>query len=118
MVTTTVRCACLRDELAAYSSVTLLMIDAEGYDLEVLKQFPFERLQPARVVFETLNLSDADNNAAVAFMMRLGYANVVGGLGKVGMSIWHHPNSTESYNSSLVTPWRSVAAFRGPAAAG
>lgn len=70
-------------------------------DYEVLKQFPFDRLRPARVVYESLHLSNADNNAAAAFMMRLGYGNILGGLGKVGLSVWHHLNSTESYNESF-----------------
>lgn len=72
----------------------------EGYDFEVLKQFPFERLRPARVVFETAHLSSMDNNAAASFMMRHGYANVLGGLGKVMMSIWHDPNSTEVWKEA------------------
>jgi hypothetical protein len=71
-------------------------------DFEVLKQYPFERLRPARVVYESTHLSNIDNNLAAAFMMRLGYANILGGLGKVGLVVWHHLNSTETYNASFL----------------
>ena len=70
----------------------------------MLKQFPFDRVKPARVVIETIHLSNVDNNAAAAFMMRQGYANILGGLGKVGMSVWHHPGSSETYNASWIGP--------------
>ena len=110
LVTSTVQCACLRDEVSSFDSVTLLMIDTEGYDFEVLKQYPFDRLMPARVVFESMHLSNIDCNAAASFMMRLGYANILGGLGKVGMTIWHHPNSTERYNATAVAELAAKAA--------
>jgi hypothetical protein len=71
-------------------------------DFEVLKQYPFERLRPARVVYESIHLSNIDNNLAAALMMRLGYANILGGLGKVGLTVWHHLNSSETYNASFL----------------
>lgn len=55
-------------------------------------------------MIETIHLNNVDNNAAAAFMMRQGYANILGGLGKVGMSVWHHPGSSETYNASWIGP--------------
>lgn len=85
-----VPCACLRDELASESTVDLLMVDAEGYDLEVLKTFPFDAVRTRRVVYETLHMSPSAIRAAAALMMRAGFANIQGGLTLAPMSVWHH----------------------------
>ena len=84
--------------LSSYSCVCTPTFDIADY--QVLKQFPFHRVKPARVVFETMHLSNVDNNAVAAMMMRHGYTNILGGLGKVGMSIWHDAMSKEVYNTS------------------
>ena len=87
-----VPCACLRDELAREASVALLMVDAEGSDLEVLRQYPFDAVRTRRVAYETLHMSPPAIRAAAAIMMRAGFANILGGLTQTPMSVWHHTN--------------------------
>ena len=68
-----VRCTTFRDVLSEASLLDLLVIDTEGYDLELLKLFDFERLQPAIVRFEHVHLSRSDWNQAVRLLARRGY---------------------------------------------
>ena len=69
--------------------------DTEGHDYQVLRQYPFDRVPTWRVVFETMHLQPSAINAAAALLMRHGFVNILGGLGKVSMSVWHHAASRE-----------------------
>jgi len=51
----------------------LLLIDTEGYDLELLELFDFERFRPDIVRFEHVHLSRADWDEAVELLARRGY---------------------------------------------
>jgi len=53
--------------------VTLMHIDTEGYDFEVLKMFPFKKFLPRVVLFENKHLSAADNAAADKLLHEHGY---------------------------------------------
>ena len=53
LVQVPVSCLCLKETAMPGSTLRLLIIDAEGNDEAVLQQFPFERLRPARVIFES-----------------------------------------------------------------
>ena len=68
-----VRCVTFQHILAESPSVDLLLIDAESYDLELLKLFDFERFQPAIVRFEHVHLSRPDWDEAVEILARRGY---------------------------------------------
>jgi FkbM family methyltransferase len=68
-----VTCLTFEDVLADASSVDLLHIDAEGYDLELLKLFDFERITPPVVRFEHVHLSRSDWDEAVRLLARYGY---------------------------------------------
>ena len=93
------RCLCLAEELKLQTnthnplkserSVTLLAIDAEGFDLEILRQWPFDVLPTARVSFEAAHLSDANFEAAAALLEGKGFRYVSGGYGAY-LSEWQH----------------------------
>lgn len=56
------------------SRVDLLQIDTEGYDYEVLKTFPFERMKPALVCFEHSHLGEVLREESRNFMAAHGYS--------------------------------------------
>ena len=45
------------------SKLDLLQIDAEGYDFELLKIFPFTKVVPKIIHFEHIHLTQIDRNA-------------------------------------------------------
>lgn len=51
----------------------LLMIDVEGWDWEVIRAFPFERIPVDLVIFEHGHLRRADRRAAVRRLVGLGF---------------------------------------------
>ena len=53
--------------------VDLLHIDAEGYDFELLKLFPFDNFQPKLILFEAHNLSVEDYQACIAYLAEFDY---------------------------------------------
>lgn len=71
-----VQTAPLGELLARYQvrHVDMLQIDAEGFDYEVLKTFPFDRMKPAIVCIENCHLSKADRAAASALMDQYCYS--------------------------------------------
>ena len=56
--------------------IDLLQIDAEGYDFELLKMFPFESIKPIFLNFEFSHLSKTDEEACYSFLDSLGYSYV------------------------------------------
>jgi FkbM family methyltransferase len=52
----------------------LIVIDTEGYDYKVLKQFDLKKLSPALVVMEHKHLSEAEKHAALEKFADAGYA--------------------------------------------
>jgi hypothetical protein len=49
------------------------MIDAEGYDYELLRQFPFEKVRPQIVFLEHAHLGADQRQAAIDFLIRHRY---------------------------------------------
>jgi len=68
-----VDCVTFEDILVDVERLDLLEIDAEGYDLELLTLFDFDRFAPAIVRFEHVHLSRRDWDEAVALLHRRGY---------------------------------------------
>lgn len=62
----------LLDEAGA-GTVDLLQIDAEGYDVELLRVFPFDRLRPAIIRYEHMHVSKQSQLECVARLTSLGY---------------------------------------------
>jgi len=68
-----VQCTTFGDVLSDTPRLDLLLIDTEGYDLELLELFDFERFRPDIVRFEHVHLSRADWDEAVELLARRGY---------------------------------------------
>jgi hypothetical protein len=69
-------CKTFADVLADVTYLDLLEIDAEGYDLELLKLFDFSRIKPPIVRFEHMHLSADERDEAVELLADLGYRMV------------------------------------------
>ena len=95
---TNVRCFCTTTELGPRlrhgNDLSLLMIDAEGFDDAVLLQFPFEAIRPARILFEANHLGSRRFYRLARYLRTWGY-EMLGGTPKDYISTWHHANSTE-----------------------
>ncbi len=70
-----VKCMTFEELLAHCGIETLdfLQVDAEGYDLEILKQVDFNRWQPSMVIYEEMHLSSEDRDAAMSLLTSCGY---------------------------------------------
>jgi FkbM family methyltransferase len=68
-----VTCETFAELLSDVTYLDLLQIDVEGYDLEVLRLFDFDRLTPPIVRFEHRNLSAIETDEAVELLARHGY---------------------------------------------
>jgi FkbM family methyltransferase len=53
--------------------IDVIMIDAEGYDFEILKQIDFHSFRPKLVIYEIIHLSDDAKKASVELLNRAGY---------------------------------------------
>ena len=92
-----VRCYCAATELMPDlrgGSLSLLMVDAEGHDDSVLRQFPFGTIRPARVIFEAVHLGEVRFLRLAEHLRSWGY-EMLGGTTSSATSTWHHVNSTE-----------------------
>ena len=54
-------------------SLDLLLIDAEGWDWRILRQFDLARLQPKLILYEHQHLSSGEHSDAHDFLARHGY---------------------------------------------
>jgi FkbM family methyltransferase len=71
-----VECICFRTLVESYSisRIDLILIDTEGYDLQILKQIDFSRFAPRLVIYEEKHLSVEDKQMAKALLTERGYA--------------------------------------------
>lgn len=53
--------------------IDLLQIDAEGYDLEVIRIFDIEKTRPQAIVFENVGLNHEDYRACISLLEKHGY---------------------------------------------
>jgi FkbM family methyltransferase len=60
--------------------IDLMVIDAEGYDYEIIKQVDFAARRPRLLVYEHFHLSPADREQCMAHLERLGYETMEEGL--------------------------------------
>jgi hypothetical protein len=101
---TGVRCFCTTTELKTLrrfgTDLSLLMIDAEGYDDAVLHQFPFEAIRPARILFEANHLPPRRFYKLARYLRTWGY-EMLGGTPRDYISTWHHVNSSEVLAGSM-----------------
>jgi FkbM family methyltransferase len=71
-----VACTTFTDVLGEVSYLDLLQIDVEGYDLELLKLFDFDRITPPIVRYEHRLLSAREMDEAVELLAGYGYRMV------------------------------------------
>lgn len=55
------------------TALDVLQIDTEGYDAEIIRMIPFDRLRPTIINFEILNLSKPDIETIYTLLMDQGY---------------------------------------------
>ena len=99
---TSVRCFCTTTELVKLlrrGHLSLLMVDAEGFDDAVILQFPFKTVRPARILFEANHLASRRFYRLARYLREWGY-EMLDGTPKDYISTWHHVNSTEVLGSS------------------
>lgn len=70
-----VTCLTLRDLLAKHDAkrVDIYVIDAEGFDYEIVKQIDLKNNPPSLIIFETIHLSKADKVASFKLLEDAGY---------------------------------------------
>ena len=56
------------------NKIDLLQIDAEGYDLEVIRIFDIPRTQPQAIIFENVGLNAADYDSCLQLLKDNGYS--------------------------------------------
>jgi hypothetical protein len=76
LISIPVKCACFEQLLQGISAVDVLMIDAEGYDADVLRAFPFERVRARKVFYEPYHLNRLKASLATHVLRRHGYVMV------------------------------------------
>lgn len=70
-------------ETHSISRIDLLLIDAEGSDLQILQQIDFCRFCPKLVIYENTHLSTADKQTARELLKGLGYSIYTGDMNDV-----------------------------------
>ena len=90
LVVEKVRCACLSTIARRQRIITLLLIDTEGHDVDVLLKYPFGLVPTARVAFEAMHLTDAAWQTAVKLLHDHGFESIdTQPRGQV-LSTWHN----------------------------
>jgi FkbM family methyltransferase len=78
----------------------LLLIDAEGYDWEIIKRIDFERHRPRLLIFESLHFSAEERDQSTAHLEGLGYELLY-----EGFDTWCHDPRVDD---QLARCWRTV----------
>ena len=76
-------------------TLSLLVIDAEGYDFKVLRAFPFGSVRVSRVIYESMHLSKDDRLGAARLLHAHGFTSVLSPLSPSRVSVWHRNGSRE-----------------------
>lgn len=85
------KCACLEHELQSEESVTLLLVDAEGFDADILRRYPFGRVPTTRVMFEKFHLNASAVHATAELLRSHGFMPVPSESYKDAYTeTWHH----------------------------
>jgi len=53
--------------------IDLIMIDAEGYDFEIIKTFSFEHIKPSVIIYENSHFNEEINRDCQNFLIDFGY---------------------------------------------
>ena len=52
----------------------LILIDTEGYDYEIIKIIPFDKINPSVIIFEHKHLSKDEIDSAIKFLLEKNYS--------------------------------------------
>jgi FkbM family methyltransferase len=85
-----VECVSFDTLVARYkvNRIDLILIDAEGYDLGVLRNIDFQRFRPKLIIYEWLNLSPEDRAEAIRLLKCNGYIVHQDGMNNVAIRSW------------------------------
>ena len=64
---------CFNDLLEDINEMDLLLIDTEGYDGEIIKMFPFHKLKPKLIRFESKHIGIIDLDLVLNILQKNGY---------------------------------------------
>ncbi len=81
-------------------ALDLVLIDAEGYDYEIIKEIDFERHRPRLLIYESDRFSPEQRQECRAYLERLGYDPM-----EEGFDTWCHDPRV---NDGLTRRWRTV----------
>ncbi|MEB2785796.1 FkbM family methyltransferase [Algoriphagus persicinus] len=81
------------------SKIDLLQIDAEGYDLEVIKIFDIAKTQPEAIIFENENLNPKDLKSCYNMLKENGYQ-----LAKFGRDTLALKEGNSQFQKFFITP--------------
>jgi hypothetical protein len=90
-----VTCNCIDTLLRGEDKISLLVIDAEGYDDIILRDFPFRKFSPWRISFEASHLSRKRYYDLTTYLWQLGYRCIWWCSPTASITTWHHLNSSE-----------------------
>jgi FkbM family methyltransferase len=80
----------------------LLVIDAEGFDYEIIKGIDFERHRPRLLIYESIHFSQDERRESTAYLEGLGYETL-----DQNYDTWcHDPRADDA----LARRWRSLTA--------
>jgi FkbM family methyltransferase len=65
--------------------VNLIMIDAEGYDDQIIKMIDFDLIRPDVIVFEAMHLDDAPYESLCAYLEQYGYKVLRAGASSIAL---------------------------------
>lgn len=79
IVETSVLCRTLEEVIESHQLKELdcFQIDTEGYDYEILKCFPFDRIRPKLVIYEHKHLTAPALKSSIALLESFGYSIVI-----------------------------------------
>ena len=81
-------------------ALDLVLIDAEGYDYEIVKRIDFGRHRPRLLIYESTHLSGDERDKCQAYVQALGYETI-----DEGYDTWcHDPRADDT----LARRWRSA----------
>jgi len=75
ITTEDVVCITFNNLLSKYkiTKIDLLAIDTEGYDYEIIRTIPFERIKPKVIIYEHTHFNEIVKNECSEFLKSLGY---------------------------------------------
>jgi FkbM family methyltransferase len=70
-----IECSTINEVIKKYNlkKIDLLMIDAEGYDIEIIKNIDFNNIKPSNIIYEHTHFALAENLAIEEYLKNYGY---------------------------------------------